>query len=282
MKKAYIIMKKYWWLKAIIIVVTIATLAGNIYSYRHFDREDLKVVESTITDITLEDDEIEFQYVSFYIGEEMFYCNVNAHNVSEQLKGQYKDKTLTVYYTDRLELSIFGFLTLGDTKVVAIECEGNTIISVEETNSSNTFRFIIGAAISAASFAIWLIVIIGSIKDRRKIKNIAGVRLVEVGENGAYVVTKVLDPKIYTKIQNEMSMMKKSKSTPKADKLPGVMFTYKNGDYEIQTFCSKTAYRYTDSGLTEQSENTDYDETRFAWMIEKFSYMPEWYGTIQN
>ena len=63
------------------------------------------------------------------------YCNVNAHNVSEQLKGQYKDKTLTIYYTDRLELSIFGFLTLGDTKVVAIECEGNTIISSTQTSA---------------------------------------------------------------------------------------------------------------------------------------------------
>ena len=259
MKKAYVFMKKHWWLQAIIIVITVATLVGAIYSYRPFDRENLRVVETTITDI-------------------------NVQEVSKQLKGQYKDKMITIYYTERPELSVLALINLTQTKVVEIKCEGNTILSIEDVNRSNTFRLLLYTAISTASFVIWLIVVIGAIRDILKRKNIAGVRLIEVSENGAYVVTKVLNPKLYTKIQNELSTMKKAKIVPELlpEKLPGVMFTYNNEDYEIQTFCYKRSYKYTESGLSETSVNTDYREDNFAWMVEKYSYMLDWYGPASN
>ena len=69
-----------------------------------------------------------------------------------------------------------------------MECGADTILSVEETNYSNTFRLGVGVIISCVSFSIWLIVVIAFIKDICKKKKIAQVKLIEVNENAAYVV----------------------------------------------------------------------------------------------
>ena len=278
MRKAYIYIKSHLWLQIIIFVVAAVTLVCNIYSYRLYKVSDLKVLKAVATDVNL-NDESDFMYVTFSAGDKSFYCNVNANYVAQMLKEKCADKTLTIYYTERKELTVFGQFLQWSTKVIAIECEGNEILSVEETNNSNVFRFVVGAVISGITFVIWIIAAISYVKALRKRRNVSRVELVEIGNNESVMVVRRLNPKLYTKVENSLYTMKKAATVIDGGPFKGIMVIYNNGDYEIQTFCYKKIYEYTDTGFLEQEEKSSYDRAQFDWMCEKLSYSPEWYGS---
>lgn len=129
-------------------LVSVAIAFLSIYSFSPFSRDELNIVNTRLSNVQANSG-YRKNWVTFSSEEgQMFYCQTNMLEIKRASKlvkilDEYKDKELTVLYTNRkdmLPLNIYYFWNYD--RVVAIEFEGSPIVSLEEYNSVNFGTFV--------------------------------------------------------------------------------------------------------------------------------------------
>lgn len=124
------------------------------YSFSPLSRDELNIVNTQLSNV-IANSGYRRNWVTFSSEEgQMFYCQTNMLEIKRasklvKLLDEYKDKELTVLYTNRkdmLPLNIYYFWNYD--RVVGIEFEGSPIVSLEEYNSVN-FGTFVGCIISS-------------------------------------------------------------------------------------------------------------------------------------
>ena len=150
--------KNKFFLKSLIgfTIASIAIMVFAFYSFAPLSEDQLIKVETTIN-LVQKNNEMRVDWVTFYDENGgKYYCHENllksyksTSAFADILKKEYAGKTLSIYYTDRIDLIPFNIPRFwGFNRVVAIECEDQVLVSLNTYNSVNRELLIVWAVIA--------------------------------------------------------------------------------------------------------------------------------------
>ena len=163
-------------------LASVAVMFFAFYSFLPLSENQLNKADVTINVIE-KYTEHRVSWVNLYDNENnKYYCheeiltNYNSASVfADVLEEEYKDKELTIYYTDRIDLTPINIPRFwGFNRVAAIKCGSETIVNLDAYNSANT-EALIGWLIVAVVILLFatgpfIIVRIMEISAKRKNK----------------------------------------------------------------------------------------------------------------
>ena len=135
-----------------------------VFCYGKIDESDLHRIETTVVNVEGHHNSRKVWITFSSPNGQNFYCRTDTLDLehpevlTKLMNGDYDGKSIVIYYTERIELLPADIISYwGQERVVALECNGQSLIGSEDYNRANLGSFIGFIAIALIGVLIALL-----------------------------------------------------------------------------------------------------------------------------